>query len=201
MTINICLIILYVHDKARYFLKTISKVSFMEKKYYIFPVSLLFISVATTTSASAQQTEINFKGSLESPTCELSILNTAGNVSNIDFGDFVIRQNTEVAWKNSVFQFLHCAHDTVAHVKFTGAESSALPGALAIDDVKGLAIQFSSVRNNNIIFALNHAIDVELKSSSSLDNYLSYRAAVMKTGEKITPGAFTATATAEVTYD
>lgn len=165
---------------------------------------ILLCLLASATPAQAIDENLKFSGTLVSEPCELDPQTTS---LAVDFKSVVVKNLYQYTRTNSVpltINLTGCdtSLGSLVTITFTGTESTALPGLLAVEGAAtGIAIGMENQDATRL--PLNSPSPqltlAEGTNSFTINAYVTGEPAAIA-NKTITPGDFTATATFEIAY-
>lgn len=175
-------------------------------KFFVFCgfcVAIGLIGVLFIAPVNAEENNLKFSGTLVSDPCELDPATTD---LTIDFGTVIkkglyLHERTNA--KPFTINLIECdtAQGNQVTITFSGTESTALPGALAVTGATGIAIGLENA--NGTPQALNQPTPVYTlangTNSFTLQAYVAGEPDSIR-AQSITTGDLTATATFEMAY-
>lgn len=150
---------------------------------------LALCSIGLCSGASANLT---FSGTLnEPPPCTID----GGNTIEVDFGDVGVKRVDGVKYRKGVGYIITCGADTLPwELKLSvNGTATAFDGSAVQTSVPELGIRLFQ---NNLPFALNTPLDINLSSPPVLE-----AVPVQRLGAVLTPARFTAVATLLAEYE
>lgn len=168
-----------------------------------FAVVIALAGMSFTAPATAAENNLKFSGTLVSDPCELD---PATSELTIDFGTVIkkgLYLHPRTNAKPFTINLIDCdtAQGNQVTITFSGTESTALPGTLAVTGATGIAVGLETA--NGTPQALNQPTPVYAlangTNSFTLQAYVAGEPDAIQ-AQSITAGDFNATATFEMAY-